>query len=285
MSFEWQNHVNENLILIHFLFCFCICRQSRRVTCPMCQSQIDLYVKYKMINPFWGSSHADRDQNINHQRANANRNGDRNEGIPGLVALAGQMPDEFVGRFEIPVGHLNAEEEEADMEEDQGNNGEYSELESDIPDAVDSQHTQRDDNNIDDHIETGSNCGIISGTSDPSAPHDPLEYKWKVHRRRQIAMQYDSETESSAVHEPGPSGIVGTSADAQIIVDQAESSTSSIHLPDSNKEISSRPLISIAAEEDESNSPAGSNQGPSNPGTRGIRGIYARLRPRRNRGH
>ena len=258
----------------------------------MCQSQIDLHVKYKMINPFWGTSQADREQVRNHQRANANRNGERNEGIPGLVELAGQMPDEFVGRFEIPVGHLHGEDEDEEaVDMDEENNEEGSELETDVPDGEDSHHIQRDYDTIDANMQTGSNCGVISGTSNdgPSAPQDPLDYStWKVHRRIQIAMQYESETESSAVHEPrqsGPSGVVGTSADAQIIVDQAESSTSSIHLPDGNKEISSRPLNSIAAEGDESNSLADSDQGPSNPGTtRGIRGIYARLRPRRNRG-
>ena len=69
--------------------------QSRKATCPMCQSQVSLSIKYKLraIFPFGGTPD---DQGAHREGVLPPR-----RAYPGLATLAQSLPDEFIGRFDF----------------------------------------------------------------------------------------------------------------------------------------------------------------------------------------
>ena len=91
-------HAYHKKCIIEWLHsCF---RQSRRATCPMCQSHVPLQVQYKFVSPFTlapGQGAEDEPQARQQQQQLP-----RHAAIPGLAAIAGRMPEEFTGRFDMP---------------------------------------------------------------------------------------------------------------------------------------------------------------------------------------
>lgn len=229
--------------------------QSRSATCPMCQAQVPLHVKYKFEFPFRSDAAPDEGNN------NAVRNR-RQEGIPGLVALAGQMPEEFVGRFEVPVGHMAFMDEVREEEE-----------EEDIP----QQHHA---------VMEASTSGGYSddgGANRNDMAEQPNRFYFRFDHRPP-----PSAVESSVVHDlPGTSGMQ-PSAEALIIDDQQQTS-SSIHLPD-QEETTAADKAPIDIDDDVVSDPSPQQEDDqqhleqnNNANKRRLQGIYARLRPRRNR--
>lgn len=98
-------------IIIQQYFLRALCRQGRTATCPMCQTEIHLRVRYRMptSGPAQGHEEGEGD---NGGGANGGAGPHRREpGIPGLDALVDDLPDEFRHRFEPPIGPLALEEE------------------------------------------------------------------------------------------------------------------------------------------------------------------------------
>lgn len=237
--------------------------QSRSATCPMCQAQVALHVKYKFEFPFRNDAAPPDEANNNDVR---NR---RQEGIPGLIALAGQMPEEFVGRFEVPVGHMGFMEEVREDEEQQE--------EEEIPQQ---QHAAME-------ASTSGGYSDDGGANRNELAHQPNRFYFRFEQRSS-----PSAVESSVVHDlPGTSGIQ-PSAEALIIDDQQQTS-SSIHLPDQED---AKPTVAhktpMDIDDDALSDPSPQNEEQddqqhqeqnNNSNKRRLQGIYARLRPRRHR--
>lgn len=228
--------------------------QSRSATCPMCQAQVPLHVKYKFEFPFRHDAAPDE----------ANEDDVRNmrqEGIPGLVALAGQMPEEFVGRFEVPVGHMAFIDEAGGEEEEE--------------EILQQQHAAMEASTSGGYSDDGGNRTDVA--------QQPNRFYFRFEHRPST-----SAVESSVVHDlPGTSGMQ-PSAEALIIEDQQQTS-SSIHLPDQEDAGTTAAHKSpIDIDDDASSDPSPQHDDQqqeqnNNSNKRRLQGIYARLRPRRNR--
>ena len=231
--------------------------QSRKATCPMCQSQVPLSVKYKFAYPIF-ERRTDQD---------AEEHGDdvrqeRQEGIPGLAAIVEQMPEEFIGRFDVPMGNLFDE---------QGDEGEAFDRMQFLARAEEVPGRR-----VNPIVQSSSSDGY----SDVGGLRDDDD---AIDRQPLPAFRLsDSEAESSAGHEVR--GIVH-SAHALIIEDSDSENGSSIHLPAKESDFSDRSGSNITGEESTSHEHSDTDEEPiqNRRNTRVLQGIYARLRPRRNR--
>lgn len=232
--------------------------QSRKATCPMCQAQVLLRVKYKFISPFRRTPLEEAD------RAAQDVQAPRHAAIPGLAAIAGRMPEEFRGRFDIPLAMHPPGNIELDIHG----------LHRPAPEA--GPHHEDD---------------TISSTSSEEYSND--ERRQQIQRHIEIINPLADDTRQcvrrrdDSEHDPpvdmGTMSSAGDrthSAHALIIEESdSENSGSSIHLPVTS-EISqaSSSMAESDSTESESQHEDGSSSGVRKRGP--LRGIYARLRPR-----
>ena len=270
----------------------------------MCQSQIELQIKYKMVYPFRNIDQADH-ANENNAPQDVAQEGQ--QAFPGIVALAGQMPDEFIGRFEIPIARI---QDHGLVEEMNDENAVRVARPNDIPIRREHQpqqilhhnfyrnhdsntESEQEDMNDTEGVEihqalhalgVGSEDSQVHGAEsatdgegsvDPPRRSIPFPFRYlQLHDRNES----DRPGDHGAIVGDAPSRF--NSANALIFEDQQ--SSSSIHLPDNGEDVSSRRsdhhASSTTTVEDATTSRQ-QNRGANNR----LQGIYARLRPRRHR--
>jgi len=148
--------------------------QSRRATCPMCQAQVPLRVKYRFISPFAVVPQEQEEEN--------EPDVPRHAVIPGLAAIAGQMPEEFTGRFDMPLAVQH------------GNN-------NIVPrGGVWRQHPAP---NVDEDSSDDDSDGSRHG--DVSASYSSGDFPMMHSAQALIIEESDSENSGSSIHLPGTS--------------------------------------------------------------------------------
>lgn len=219
--------------------------QSRKATCPMCQAQVPLHVKYKFTSPFVRRPQEDVQDPLV----------PRDAAIPGLAAIADQMPDEFMGRFDMPVVPQH------------GN-----------PLQIPEPAHRRELHHGDDQPSSSSSSSDDDSTMRRRRGRDSMARE--VVDRMQQPRPY-RQGGSNSVLTNSFSDLCRTHSAHALIIEESssENSGSSIHLPG----MSAVPDLSGSTEESELARPETEQEGSSGGNRRRgpLRGIYARLRPRR----
>lgn len=228
--------------------------QSRRATCPMCQAQVPLQVKYKFTSPFARMPREETDDDGTVLQA------PRHAAIPGLAAIAGQMPEEFTGRFDMPLA----------VQHGMNNNPAVWRQPPPPPDPQDRIV----------HEDSSSSSSDNGSDDDGSRPQEDIVRAMMDHMqnlrtyRDQLINAPDSQSNSFA-------DLHRTHSAHALIIEESDSdnSGSSIHLPGTS--MAHHPSCST---EDSDTAGSDSDHDGSSPSARRrgpFRGMYSRLRPRK----